>query len=63
MDLQPVTATTVMHLMGFQEQRLIHPLLSVETVNSVLLSPCGKYDSHIAFPSGCEELYPVLATL
>lgn len=31
MDLQTVTAISVMHLMDFQEQRLIHPPLSGET--------------------------------
>lgn len=64
MDLQTVTATAVMHPMGFKEQRLIQPLLSLlgRLVNSVLLSPHGKYYSHIALTSGCEELYPLLAT-
>lgn len=53
MDLQTVTATAVMHLTGFQEQRLVHPFPS----DSALQSPLGNDGySYIAFSSGCEDL-------
>ena len=43
MDLQTVTATAMMHLTGFQEQRFVHRLLSGETGKLCALSPLGNY--------------------